>query len=93
MLAVLRGFLEGYLRISIEPLEETALEIVEELYLKGMSTNKKNISIISENGSAVQSIVTANNNYTISTKQLRAGVYFVRITDSEKTITLKFVKE
>ena len=36
-LAVLRGFLEGYLRIAIEPNEETALEIVEELYLKGMS--------------------------------------------------------
>ncbi|HRD58947.1 MAG TPA: Tex family protein [Ferruginibacter sp.] len=36
-LAVLRGFLEGYLRISIEPMEETALEIVEVLYVKGMS--------------------------------------------------------
>ncbi|MBC7937773.1 MAG: RNA-binding transcriptional accessory protein [Rhizobacter sp.] len=36
-LAVLRGFLEGYLRISIEPMEEQALEIVEYLYLKGMS--------------------------------------------------------
>ncbi len=36
-LAVLRGFLEGYLRIAIEPQEEIALEIVEELYLKGMS--------------------------------------------------------
>jgi protein Tex len=36
-LAVLRGFLEGYLRIAIEPQEETALEILEELYIKGMS--------------------------------------------------------
>jgi len=36
-LAVLRGFLEGYLRIAIEPQEETALEIIEELYIKGMS--------------------------------------------------------
>lgn len=36
-LAVLRGFLEGYLRIAIEPQEEIALEIVEEVYLKGMS--------------------------------------------------------
>jgi uncharacterized protein len=36
-LAVLRGFLEGYLRIAIEPAEELALEIVEELYIKGMS--------------------------------------------------------
>ena len=37
-LAVLRGFLEGYLRIAIEPMEEQALEMVEELYLTGMST-------------------------------------------------------
>jgi uncharacterized protein len=37
-LAILRGFLEGYLRISIEPEEETSLEMIEDLYLKGMST-------------------------------------------------------
>ncbi len=37
-LAVLRGFLEGYLRIGIEPEEELALEMIEDLYLKGMST-------------------------------------------------------
>lgn len=37
-LAVLRGFLEGYLRIAIEPMEELALEIVEDLYIKGMSS-------------------------------------------------------
>ena len=36
-LAVLRGFLEGFLRIAIEPQEEIALEIVEKLYIKGMS--------------------------------------------------------
>lgn len=37
-LAVLRGFLEGYLRIAIEPIEEQALEIVEDLYIEGMSS-------------------------------------------------------
>ena len=37
-LAVLRGFLEGFLRIAIEPQEEIALEIMEELYVTGMST-------------------------------------------------------
>ena len=37
-LAILRGFLEGYLRISIEPPEEIAIAIMEDLYLKGMST-------------------------------------------------------
>lgn len=37
-LAVLRGFLEGVLRISIAPEEELALEMIEELYIKGMSS-------------------------------------------------------
>ncbi|MES2431594.1 MAG: Tex family protein [Bacteroidota bacterium] len=38
ILAVLRGFLEGYLRIAISPEEERALELIEDLYIKGMST-------------------------------------------------------
>lgn len=37
ILAVLRGFLEGHLRLAIEPVEETALELIEDLYVKGMS--------------------------------------------------------
>ncbi|MDB5203492.1 MAG: RNA-binding transcriptional accessory protein [Ferruginibacter sp.] len=37
-LAVLRGFLEGFLRIAIEPQEEHALETMENLYITGMST-------------------------------------------------------
>src|SRR5882757_3514219 len=38
ILAVLRGFLEGYLRIAISPDEEAALAMIEGLYIKGMST-------------------------------------------------------
>ncbi len=38
ILAVLRGFLEGYLRLAIAPEEEKALELIDELYVKGMST-------------------------------------------------------
>ncbi|MEO6231845.1 MAG: Tex family protein [Ferruginibacter sp.] len=37
ILAVLRGFLEGYLRIAISSDEEASLEMVEELYVKGMN--------------------------------------------------------
>lgn len=37
ILAVLRGFMEGFLRIEIVPPEEHALEIIESLYLKGMN--------------------------------------------------------
>lgn len=32
VLAILRGFLEGYLRMSIEPAEEHALAIMEDMY-------------------------------------------------------------
>lgn len=36
-LAILRGFLEGYLRISIEPMEEVSLEMIDSIFIKGMS--------------------------------------------------------
>ena len=37
ILAILRGFLEGFLRIAISPVEEDALEPIEYMYVKGMS--------------------------------------------------------
>ncbi|MEY2917408.1 MAG: hypothetical protein RIS73_1122, partial [Bacteroidota bacterium] len=43
ILAVLRGFLEGFLRIEISPLEENALEMIEAMYIKGMSTSSDQI--------------------------------------------------
>lgn len=43
-LAVLRGFLEGYLRIEISPAEENALEMIEALYLTEMNTCSVHIS-------------------------------------------------
>ena len=43
ILAVLRGFLEGFLRISISPDEATALVIPEDLYVKGMSPASEQI--------------------------------------------------
>ncbi len=39
ILAVLRGFLEGFLRISISPIEEEALYIPEQLYVKGQNAS------------------------------------------------------
>ncbi|HTB52558.1 MAG TPA: Tex family protein [Ferruginibacter sp.] len=39
ILAVLRAFLEGYLRIAISPEEDIALEMIEALYITGMSTS------------------------------------------------------
>ena len=35
ILAVLRGFLEGFLRVSIGPIEEESIEIIEEQYITG----------------------------------------------------------
>lgn len=43
ILAVLRGFLEGYLRLAIAPQEEAALELVEALYIKGMSASSDHL--------------------------------------------------
>ncbi|TAG32090.1 MAG: RNA-binding transcriptional accessory protein [Sphingobacteriia bacterium] len=37
ILAILRGFLEGFLRMNIAPIEEDALYAIEEAYIKGMS--------------------------------------------------------
>ncbi len=37
ILAILRGFLEGFLRIGISPEEERAIQIIEEQFIKGMS--------------------------------------------------------
>lgn len=38
ILAILRGFVEGNLRMEIAPEEELALEIINDLYVKGMSS-------------------------------------------------------
>ena len=43
ILAILRGFLEGYLRVAIAPAEEQAIEIIEALYIKGMSSTSNHI--------------------------------------------------
>ncbi len=38
ILAVFRGFMEGFLRMNIAPDEETALEFINNIYVKGMSS-------------------------------------------------------
>ena len=43
ILAILRGFLEGYLRIGISPNEETTVELIEHKYIKGMSSCNEQI--------------------------------------------------
>lgn len=43
ILAVLRGFLEGYLRITITPLEENALATIEKTYLKARNISSEQV--------------------------------------------------
>ncbi len=43
ILAILRGFLEGFLRMNIAPVEEDALYAIEQQYLKGMSACNEHI--------------------------------------------------
>src|SRR5439155_11857030 len=43
ILAVLRGFLEGFLRVSIAPVEEDAVDIIDRVYVKGMNASTDQI--------------------------------------------------
>jgi len=43
ILAVMRGFLEGFLRMNIAPQEEDALYLIDEAYLQGSSAEKPHI--------------------------------------------------
>ncbi len=43
ILAILRGFLEGYLRMNIAPIEEDALYLIENQYIKGMNPSSDHI--------------------------------------------------
>ncbi|OYW78769.1 MAG: RNA-binding transcriptional accessory protein [Sphingobacteriia bacterium 32-37-4] len=43
ILAILRGFLEGFLRMTIAPVEEEAIEAIEEFFIKGMSPSSIHI--------------------------------------------------
>ena len=43
ILAVLRGFLEGFLRMAISPLEEDALEILEKDYVKALTPSTEHV--------------------------------------------------
>lgn len=42
-LAVLRGFMEGFLRMAIAPEEEKALEVIEAMYIKGMNDSSAQV--------------------------------------------------
>ncbi len=43
ILAVLRGFLEGFLRMAISPVEEDALEILEKEYVKALTPSTEHV--------------------------------------------------
>lgn len=43
ILAILRGFTEGFLKMSIEPEEELAIELIEDVYVKGINDCTTNV--------------------------------------------------
>jgi uncharacterized protein len=43
ILAILRGFSEGFLKMSIEPEEELAIELIDPQYVKGMSESTTHV--------------------------------------------------
>jgi hypothetical protein len=63
------------------------------LHIQGLSSSPKTISVIDANGKLLQNFITTNSNYSFSVAQLNAGIYFIRITEGDKTKLLRFVKE
>lgn len=63
------------------------------LNIQGLSSSAKTISIIDIAGRVMQKAITANTVYLFNLKQLNAGIYFVRINEGERIITIKFIKE
>ncbi|HEX5154604.1 MAG TPA: T9SS type A sorting domain-containing protein [Parafilimonas sp.] len=51
------------------------------------------ISIISQNGTILNKKIVTEGTYEFNVKNLSMGVYYVRIDEEEKVITMKFVKE
>ena len=63
------------------------------LRVERLSSSTKTISVFDVKGNLVQRIITSNDNYTFNTKQFSAGIYFVKVVEADKAITLKFVKQ
>jgi hypothetical protein len=69
------------------------------LHLKGLctascgSSSLKTVSVIDASGKLLEQTTTANSGYSFTTKQLSAGIYFVRIDQGSKTWTTKFIKD
>jgi hypothetical protein len=63
------------------------------LHIEGLSSSAKTISIIDVSGKLLQQTLTANRSCSFNTKQLAAGIYFIRVDEGEKATTLKFIKD
>jgi hypothetical protein len=63
------------------------------LHIYNLASSAKTISIIDAKGKLLQQAVTSNNSYSFNVQQLSAGMYFIRITEGDKTTTMRFIKE
>ena len=63
------------------------------LKISDESRSMKTVQIMSLNGSIVRELRSANDLTEINVQDLRAGVYVLRISNAEKTIGLKFIKD
>lgn len=63
------------------------------LHVEGMSHNIKTIYFLDVKGKLFQTIVTENSNYALHVAAYPSGMYFIRITEWEKTATMKFLKQ
>jgi len=63
------------------------------LHIQNMPSSVKNISVVDAFGRSVLKVTPSNNSSVLTVKQLPAGIYFIKIDETEKITTLKFIKE
>jgi len=63
------------------------------LFVSGLSSSTKTITVVDRAGLTLQRIITTGNNHTFNVGQLHRGIYYVKINEGTKTTTLKFIKE
>jgi len=81
-----KAFRETAVQLSPNPVKDM-------LHIENLSPSSKTISLLDISGRVLQKSITANSTYTISTKQLPAGIYFIKIDEGDKTTSLKFVRQ
>lgn len=92
--AVINSYV-GNEEINVDAIQLFPIPVVNELNISGLPTiNNANVEIVDVKGSVIYSKqMDIESNLTLSTKDLKSGIYFIRITQNgDNIVTSKFVK-